>query len=545
MKFGQLLFIAILPLFCHAQFEPFSSRVVATGLQNPWEITMGPDNYLWVTERTGKRITRVHPYTGVKATAITITEVYQTAGQDGLLGMALHPNLLKSTGEDYVYAAYTYDAGAGVRRARIIRLTYNNTTNTLGSPVHLITNLPASNDHNSGRLKIGPDGKLYYTIGDQGANQFDNKCVAIKSQMIPTAAEVAASDWTKYAGKILRINLDGSIPADNPVINGTLSHIFSYGHRNAQGLAFAPDGKLYADEHGPKTDDEINLIEAGKNYGWPRVAGYRDDKAYVYGNWSAATNCNSLTFSDYTLPASVPTQTEASFTASDFTPPIKTLYTVNNGHNFQDPECSGNYFICWPTIGPSSLDIYAGGSIGSWSNSLLVVSLKEGRIFRLKLSGDGSNFIGDTVSYFRTTNRYRDITMNSSGTSFYIVTDNSGSTSGPTSGYTATLANPGSILEFHYEGILLPLKEEGSQKPAQAAVSIYPNPVHEGLTVRNATGGSLVLSLYNSTGMLVKETKISTHHFQLDMQVYRPGLYILKIADPSGNLLHTEKLIRY
>ena len=170
-----ILFSVIFSLFSNPVFsqdEPFNFRIVTTGLQFPWEITYGPDGFIWVTERAAKRVTRVHPPTGIKTVALTISEVYQSAGQDGLMGMALHPQLLWGTGKDWVYVAYTYDAdpAAGVkRRTKIRRYTYNSGTQTLGSPIDLINNLPASNDHNSGRLKMGPDLKLYYTIGDLGS----------------------------------------------------------------------------------------------------------------------------------------------------------------------------------------------------------------------------------------------------------------------------------------------------------------------------------------------------------------------------------------
>jgi PQQ-dependent dehydrogenase (s-GDH family) len=174
---------------------------------------------------------------------------------------------------------------------------------------------------------------------------------------------------------MLRLNLDGSIPSDNPVIAGTRSHIYSYGHRNPQGLAFGPDGKLYSAEHGPKTDDEINLIQAGKNYGWPHVAGYKDDQAYVYGNWSASssTPCSSLEYSDYVLPPSVPPQQESAWSYPDFVPPLKSLFVVPTGYNFQDPACEGNEYICWPGVAFSGIDVYAAGSDGipGWSNSIL------------------------------------------------------------------------------------------------------------------------------------------------------------------------------
>jgi PQQ-dependent dehydrogenase (s-GDH family) len=254
------------PVF--AQGDVFSSRVVITGLNYPWQITWGPDDHLWVTERMGRHVSRVNPANGSRTVAITIDEVYARDDQMGLMGMALHPQLLRRTGEDYVYVAYTYREGAeptGRPRAKIRRYTYDPSTQTLGKPLDVISGLPASGDHNSGRLKIGPDGKLFYTIGDQGANHSSYKCNVNRALDLPSAAEVSARDWSTYQGKILRLNLDGSIPADNPAIGNVRSHVYSYGHRNAQGIVFGPGGKLYSSEHGPKTDDEVNLIQAGKN----------------------------------------------------------------------------------------------------------------------------------------------------------------------------------------------------------------------------------------------------------------------------------------
>ncbi|MBL7749722.1 MAG: PQQ-dependent sugar dehydrogenase, partial [Chitinophagaceae bacterium] len=284
----------------NAQGEPFSTSQLVPSLtfNFPYEITYGANDSLWVTERVGKRVVVVSPVNGGRRTVLNLSAaVYQSGGQDGLMGLALHPNFGLGTNEDYVYLAYTYDNDptAGVqRRTKITRYTYTIGTTWVLNPASafdLITDLQGSNDHNSGRVKIGPDAKLYYTIGDQGNNQFGNMCNLVRALDLPTAAEVAANDYTKYQGKILRMNLNGTIPSDNPLIDpdgggpqvAVRSHIYSYGHRNPQGIVFGPDGKLYADEHGPKSDDEINLILAGKNYGWPRVAGFNDNQAYVYG----------------------------------------------------------------------------------------------------------------------------------------------------------------------------------------------------------------------------------------------------------------------
>ena len=264
---------------------------------------------LWVTERTGKRITRVNPATGERKVAVTIDEVLAPGGQDGLMGLALDLD------NNFVYTGYTYTdqslpphetrAATSPYRflyTKIVRFTYDRAKETLGNPVTLIAGMPAGNDHQAGRMKIGPDRKLYYTIGDQGNDQLGNYCVPIESQRLPTQAEIQAKNYAAYVGKSLRLNLDGSIPNDNPQIAGVRSHVFTYGHRNPQGIDFGPDGTLYESEHGPKTDDEINILKAGANYGWPHVAGLKDNKAYEYARWAESTTpCAQLKFSDLAI----------------------------------------------------------------------------------------------------------------------------------------------------------------------------------------------------------------------------------------------------
>jgi PQQ-dependent dehydrogenase (s-GDH family) len=433
--------------------ESFAFRVVATGLADPWEITWGPDGFLWVTEKAGKRVTRVNPADGSKTTVVTIAEVYSTQSQDGLLGMAFQPNFLQ--GNNDVYLAYTYDADRGPvvdRRAKIVRYSYDPATKTMNRPVDLITGLPASTDHDAGRLLIGSDQQLYYSIGDQGNNQFNRACNPIRSQDLPTADDVRTRNWETYQGKILRLNLDGSVPADNPVIKGVRSHIFSYGHRNPEGLVFGPGGRLFSTDHGPKSDDEINLNVPGKNYGWPYASGFKDDEAYVYENWSASTvPCASLHYDDFTTPPSVPRQKETSWSSPDYMDPLKTFYTVPNGYNFQDPTCGDQSYVCWPSIAPSSMVYVPAGKgvFAGWRNSLLVTSLKNGAVYRLRLTQDGGSIQGDITQYFKTANRYRALVLSPDHQKAYILTDTNGLVASESGTPVEQLANPGAILEFN------------------------------------------------------------------------------------------------
>ncbi len=433
----------------------FTLQTLTTDLAQPWEIVYGPDNYLWLTERTGKRVIRVNPTDGQASTAVTISEVLQTGGQDGLLGMALHPELLQGIGNDYVYVAYTYNEGTGrtaERKTKIRRYSYDPATAQLAEPLDLLTDLPASTDHNGGRLIFGPDQKLYYAIGDQGANNLGNFCQPNQAQTLPTAAAVADEDWQHYVGKILRLNLDGSIPADNPEWGGVQSHVYSLGHRNVQGLA-AGRGQLYAAEHGPKTDDEVNRIEAGQNYGWPYVVGVQDDQAYVYANWWASTTpCARLTFDDYAIPATVPQQPESAWTDPAYVPPLYTFGTVPDDYDFQPEACDPNFYICWPTVAPTGADFYRAspGAIPGWTDSLLIAALKSGTIYRLPLNEAGSGLVGEPLPYFKTTNRYRDLAIAPDGRTFYVITDNRGDTQDPTGLPTNMLEDPGAILVFTY-----------------------------------------------------------------------------------------------
>ena len=428
--------------------ERFTMRVIATGLAAPWEVTYGPDQQLWVTEREGKRVVRINPADGSKTVVLTVPDVHQSIIQDGLLGLALHPDLQRGAGSDFVYVSLTYDDAPGpevVSRLAIRRYRYDQSTRTLVDPTDVLKGLPAHSDHVGGRLIIGPDRMLFLTIGDQGSNWAQNRCNPNRAQDLPTETDVRARNWSAYAGKVLRLNLDGSIPSDNPTIAGVRSHVFSFGHRNPLGLVLGPGGRLYESEHGPDTDDEVNLIEAGRNYGWPFVAGFRDDKAYAYANWSASSPqpCASLPGRG-AAPASVPTQMETAWNHPQFTPPLRTFFTFDTTADVR--QAGGG------TIAPGGLDIHTGrNGVPGWNDSLLVLSMLRGVVYRVALGADGRSVQAHPVEIFKTTNRYRDIAVHPNQRVFYLATDPTGRTIDAAGAPTQALANPGSILEFTYD----------------------------------------------------------------------------------------------
>lgn len=218
-------------------------EVVAENLEVPWSINKLSDTF-YLSERPGT-IVKVEDGS-VTRQQVSLKKGLSQAAEAGLLGFVLAPDF-EQTNKAFAY--YTYENGTG-QFNRIVELTLKNNEWVEGRL--LLDKIPSGRFHHGGRLKIGPDGKLYATAGDAASN--------------PEIAQ----DLDSLGGKILRMNLDGSIPVDNPFED---SYVYSYGHRNPQGLAWESDGTMYASEHGPSAHDEINLIEAGKNYGWPEITG--------------------------------------------------------------------------------------------------------------------------------------------------------------------------------------------------------------------------------------------------------------------------------
>jgi PQQ-dependent dehydrogenase (s-GDH family) len=551
------------------------------GLSFPWEITYGPDDSLWITEAHRYRIWKIHPGNKGNRVLLDLNSIPSfnyydmpngyPAPQGGLMGLALHPQLL--TGKPFVYVAMVYDiygasgspnnsscAGSGsitnqpcFYKTKILRYTYNTVTHSLGSPTIVIDNLMGSNDHNSGRLKVSPvpesDGNyhLYYTIGDQGAGQFNNGLRTNNAQ-----------NTDVYEGKVLRLNTeddgdvdDGAyspwIPNDNPLTNsvsGKVNAVYSFGHRNAQGLVWAQVGAqyiLYNSEHGDKSDDEVNIISPGRNYGWPKVAGMCDDN---YNDTDANPNNDRL--------ANQIIHNEHSFcAANNVKEPIFSFFNVSG--NSIPSSSSSNY--TWPTIAPSSIDFYDKTYIPGWANSLLVTSLKLG-MYRLKLKSDGSGIdssstpqITDTIPYLHEY-RVRDLAIAPTGDTLFLAIDSSGSTSGPTGGFTGvTVATktPGHILRMVYLPGTLEIQQAPPipKKEKINTTIVFPNPAtdHVEVLCRDFLQQPFLVTMYDVSGRRILTETFSSSHFIVRLDNIPPGLYIFKMLDGNGVNVTTQKIL--
>jgi glucose/arabinose dehydrogenase len=262
--------VGLSPGDAEAQAPAPAVRTVATGLVAPWGLAFLPDGSALVTERDTAALKRVTA-TGQVTTVGTISGVVP-GGEGGLMGIALSPSFAT---DRYVYLYYT-----AASDNRIVRLRYE-TSGQLGPQQVILSGLAKAVIHNGGRIAFGPDGMLYAGVGDSGNTAL-------------------AQNQSVNNGKILRMTPTGQPAQGNPF--GTL--VWSYGHRNVQGLAWDAQGRMYASEFGQNTWDEINRIEAGKNYGWPVVEGTGTNAQYTNPivTWTTAeASPSGLAFHDGAL----------------------------------------------------------------------------------------------------------------------------------------------------------------------------------------------------------------------------------------------------
>lgn len=522
----------------------------ANVLADPWEVTYGPDNMLWITEAKGYKVNRMNPVTGAKTVVLDVSQnstflpapdqtfnaqfdITVNNPQGGFAGLALHPNFTGAAGgQNFVYVSYVHTWNGGiVYTNRIVRFTYNVSTNRLESPVSVCDTLPGSGDHNSQRMIIAPmtqggtDYYLFYASGDMGAGQ-----------QFPTPANITrpmkAQLVNSYEGKILRFGLsdtcggsglDAWIPASNPYNNVSpvtgKSAVWNIGQRNNQGFAYNPATNiLYGASHGPFSDDEINIIEGFKNYGHPRVIGYAADGNYngtttpglstsisagvsfgwtggIYtadGQAAAAGTC--LPVGDEVANMNTINASAATFGA--YRDPIYSAYPATNPGDltvssiWSNPTTPGN--AGWHSEGWSGLGIYTGTAIPGWKNTLLAAGLKWGRTIRLKLNDAGTAVVktiptlpspqGDTVTFFQSDNRYRDMAFSPNGRDIYLSMDRSAA------GSAATVGNPpatvascrGCIVRYEFLGY------------TPSGTSPFPSTIPNYIPIDSSTSGGCV-----------------------------------------------------
>jgi glucose/arabinose dehydrogenase len=273
--------------------ERVGVSTLATNLEVPWSFAFLPGGNALVTERDSGRLLRVNP-SGEARVIQTLPE--GGSGEGGLLGVAVSPNYEE---DHYVYAYYTTE-----RDNRVVRFRIGE------EPEPVLTGIPVNSYHDGGRIKFGPDGMLYISTGDAGDTE-------------------NSQNRGSLGGKILRLEPDGTIPKDNPFAGNP---VYSYGHRNVEGLAWDAEGQIYASEFGQNTWDEVNRIEAGENYGWPEVEGKGgQDRGY------------------------------------------------------------GDPITVWPTseASPSGAEIMVDGEIPQWEGDLFVAALRGERLWHLELNNKG------------------------------------------------------------------------------------------------------------------------------------------------------------
>ena len=252
-KIISLAIILISVMVLPNAFAEINVEIVLDSLKNPWELEFAPDGTAFFTERDGKLWVIDN-----ESTLQLVAEFpASNTAEGGLLGLELDPDYQNN---HFLYLYQTY-LDITTHQNKVVRYTINN--NQLTDELVLIDKIPGALWHDGGRIKFGPDEMLYITTGDA------------------TNANLS-QDTASLAGKILRINSDGTVPSDNPFN----SPVFSYGHRNPQGLAWNENGILVSSEHGPSGErgyahDEINVIERGKNYGWPIIVGDSNDIVYT------------------------------------------------------------------------------------------------------------------------------------------------------------------------------------------------------------------------------------------------------------------------
>lgn len=344
----SLIALTALASLASAQPVPYQLTTVADSLDMPWSLVQLPDASFLVTLRGGELLRVLPDGTRTKISGAPATYF---AGQGGFFDIVLHPNFAAN---NVVYLSYASGTPAANGTA-ITRAVLNGDSLLDAKQILLVKPLKDTPQHYGGKMLFMPDGTLLLSTGDG----FEYR--------------EAAQDLSSELGKVLRINDDGSIPADNPFLNGPGERIWSYGHRNPQGFAVnLANGDVYQHEHGPRGGDEVNLITPGKNYGWPAI---------TYGvDYSGAH-------------------------VSPFT---------------QAPGMEQPLVVWVPSIAPSGMVWYDGGAFPQWRGSLLVGALVDQEVRRIDVK-DPAMVVQEPL-FSELGERIRDVRLGLDG-DLYLLTD--------------------------------------------------------------------------------------------------------------------------
>jgi aldose sugar dehydrogenase len=436
----SLAFISV-----NAQYKVTLDSTVLTvdtvigGLDVPWEIVWGPDDHIWFTERHGK-ISRVNPENGERKILLDYRDkVYQNS-ESGMLGLFLHPEF---SSKPFVYVAYTYLDNSNIKE-RISRFSYAN--DTLTNEDILIDGIKGNRTHNGCRFLLLPDNTLLLSTGD-------------------ARRDADAQNPSLLNGKMLRMTLDGEIPSDNP---NALSYIWSWGHRNAQGLALGPDNQIYSSEHGPDTDDEVNILVKGRNFGWPTVEGI-------------CNTANEMTF------------------CSD--------------SNVVEP-----IFSWTPTIAPSDLIYFDHPAIPEFRKALVMTVLKDKEVVVLHLNDDGSKVDKTNIYFKQEFNRLRDIITDGNGVLYLATNGVSWGNSDP---------NTHVILRLRNEKFI---GVDDLKKSSTTLFKIYPNPSSRTISIER-TNASEQANVYivDHLGREVDQFIMNENHIQYSNTQIPPGIYFIRM----------------
>ena len=333
-----------------SQKQAFRPVVVAAGLEHPWALAFLPDGRMLVTERPGRL--RVIAGGRVQAPVAGVPQVV-ARGQGGLLDVALHPDYGHN---GWLYLSY---AAAGPRGAHtaVLRARLDGDRLVDQRVIFAGNNTASSSHHFGSRLAFDDDGKLYVTVGERGDSD-------------------KAQELDSHNGTTVRLNDDGSVPGDNPFVDtaGARPEIYSYGHRNPQGMARHPGtGAIWLHEHGPKGGDEINIVRPGVNYGWPVI---------TYGRAYSG-------------------------------------FSIGEGTRKRGMAQPLWYWV--PSIAPSGMAFYTGDRFPGWRGSLFVGALKDQLLSRLDVAG--GKIVAEERILTGVIGRIRDVRQGPDGL-IYLLTDN-------------------------------------------------------------------------------------------------------------------------